>query len=380
MGSSNDEEMPTLAELSEDEIIEANEVEEGEARDRAKNIRISAVSSDISEGELLAIYIKYDLDLDYKLTCPGPDVRANAPLDDEESMILYEEHLRFGVRFPLSEPLRSFFNEHGITINQLHPNDLRLLCGIAELACRDGTMLTARGMDRLYRVQHRPTKDHCFLQARKDCNLFYKSLKMLSLKNWKHKLFIIHRVREFGVPTRWSGELAKHHPSSPTSDDLKCVELIKSRGLRTMNLKQIIVEGYQVRPYSGPIGPSLSFLENWELVNKDKDLESKVSDLENKAKEMEKELQRYRDQEGVEEDNLARTCLSLRVNILLELRARQLEVDQIWVDDIYPDEADEEDEGGKEAWGDDVPHDSNRESFSPRLEGDADVHAISSEG
>ncbi|KDP42109.1 hypothetical protein JCGZ_01897 [Jatropha curcas] len=313
MVSSSDEEMPSLAQLYQEEIIEANEAEGGKAMVRVENIRVFDVPSDISEGELLVVSTKYDLGSEYKLTRPGLDVQANTPLDDEESMILYDEDLRSRVRFPLSEPLRSFFNEHRITVSQLHPNNLK----IVELACRDGTMLTVRGMDRLYRLQHRPTEDHCFLQARKDCNLFYKSSKISSLKNWKHKFFIIHRAGGFGVPI--SG-LANSQSATllRTSDDLKCVELIKSRGLRTMNLKQIIAEGYQVRPYSGPISPQSS------------DLESKVSDLENKAKEMEKELQRYRDQEGAEKDDLAKACLSLRANILLKLRARQPKVDCDW--------------------------------------------------
>ncbi|KDP29880.1 hypothetical protein JCGZ_18455 [Jatropha curcas] len=60
--------------------------------------------------------------------------------------------------------------------------------------------------------------------------------------------------------------------------------------------------------------------ENWSLLNKNKDLESKV-------KEMKKELQKLRGQEGSKEDNLARACLSLRMNILTELKAKQLEVD-----------------------------------------------------
>ncbi|KDP32918.1 hypothetical protein JCGZ_13699 [Jatropha curcas] len=257
MGSSSDKEMPTLAKLFEDEIIETNEAKGGEARDRAENIRVSDVPSDISEGELLAVSIKYDLGSEYKLTRPRLNVRANAPLDDEESMILYEEDLHSGVWFPLSEPLRSFFNKHGITVSQLHPNGLRLLCGIAKLEHRYGTTLTASSMDRLYRLQHRLTEDHCFLQARKDCNLFYKSSEISSLKNWKHKFFIIHQAGGFGVPTR-------------------C-------GLRTVNLKQIIAEGYQVRPYSGPIGPQ-SFIS--DMVPK----KSKGSKLAKVAEAMKKKV------------------------------------------------------------------------------------------
>ncbi|KDP44351.1 hypothetical protein JCGZ_19218 [Jatropha curcas] len=57
--------------------------------------------------------------------------------------------------------------------------------------------------------------------------------------------------------------------------------------------------------------------------------------------------------------------------------ARWPKVDWSWVDDIYPNEANEEDKGGEEAEGDDDP---SKESLSPRSKGDADVHAISSEG
>ncbi|KDP24240.1 hypothetical protein JCGZ_26645 [Jatropha curcas] len=98
MGSTSDEEMATLAKLSEDEIVAANETE-----------------------------------VEYKLVHPEPDIRANTPLDNDESMILYEKSLSFGVQFPLSVPLNSFFNEYRITISQLHPNGLRLVCGIAEM-------------------------------------------------------------------------------------------------------------------------------------------------------------------------------------------------------------------------------------------------------
>ncbi|KDP36682.1 hypothetical protein JCGZ_07900 [Jatropha curcas] len=66
MGSPSNEEMPTLAKLSKDEIMEANEY----------------------EGELLAITSRYDFASEYELVCPGSDMQANTPLDDDESMML----------------------------------------------------------------------------------------------------------------------------------------------------------------------------------------------------------------------------------------------------------------------------------------------------
>ncbi|KDP25173.1 hypothetical protein JCGZ_24191 [Jatropha curcas] len=110
MGSPSNEEMPTLAKLSKDEIVEANECEVGKARDTVENIKVSDVPSDINEGELLAIASRYDFASEYELVRPGSDMRANTPLDDDEFMMLYEESLHSGIQFPLFEPLKSFFN------------------------------------------------------------------------------------------------------------------------------------------------------------------------------------------------------------------------------------------------------------------------------
>ncbi|KDP35803.1 hypothetical protein JCGZ_10439 [Jatropha curcas] len=51
--------------------------------------------------------------------------------------------------------------------------------------------------------------------------------------------------------------------------------------------------------------------ENWDLLNKNKELERKVKELESIGKEMEKELQGLQEQEGTQQEDLAKACLSL---------------------------------------------------------------------
>ncbi|KDP21748.1 hypothetical protein JCGZ_03378 [Jatropha curcas] len=98
----------------------------GEAKGRKENVRIANIPLDIDEGELLDVCFTYNLSPDYKLIRPSEVMRVTEPLDGD-SITMYEESFRSGVRFPLSEPLKSFFNEYNITISRLYPNGLRLL-------------------------------------------------------------------------------------------------------------------------------------------------------------------------------------------------------------------------------------------------------------
>ncbi|KDP23042.1 hypothetical protein JCGZ_00507 [Jatropha curcas] len=141
MGSSSDEDVQVLIEQSEGKAVEFRV---REAKGRRENVRIADVPSNINEGEFLDVCSMYNIMPEYKLARPSKYTRANEPLDSE-SIMLYEEDFQSRVRLPLSEPLKSFFSEYDITISQLHPNGLRFLCGIVELACRDETVVTAGG-------------------------------------------------------------------------------------------------------------------------------------------------------------------------------------------------------------------------------------------
>ncbi|KDP43271.1 hypothetical protein JCGZ_22823 [Jatropha curcas] len=169
----------TLAEHSEDEIVEANESEVGEANGRLENINVTDVPSDISEGELHTIVSKYDLAPDYKLFVPRQTCELTLLWITSPSC--YMERAFALVFCFLPKPLKSLFNDYEITNIQLHPNDLRLLCGIYELARRDGTTLTDQRVGELYRMYHRVNEDHCFFQAKRMTPKNAKGSKMSKL-------------------------------------------------------------------------------------------------------------------------------------------------------------------------------------------------------
>ncbi|KDP27107.1 hypothetical protein JCGZ_22039 [Jatropha curcas] len=62
-------------------------------------------------------------------------------------------------------------------------------------------------------------------------------------------------VLRFGIPNQWANDLMLHLPTSLTPKDQKCVDLIKTRGLRSMNLRQVIVMSYPVYSPTGPLRP-----------------------------------------------------------------------------------------------------------------------------
>ncbi|KDP39487.1 hypothetical protein JCGZ_04151 [Jatropha curcas] len=104
---------------------------------------------------------KYTEDVDSRVGEAREGMRMTEPLD-EDAIMMYEESFQLGFRFRLSEPLKSFFNEYHITISQLHRNGLRFLCGIIELARRDGYNVTARMIRELYHFPVRPNEGPLF--------------------------------------------------------------------------------------------------------------------------------------------------------------------------------------------------------------------------
>ncbi|KDP35381.1 hypothetical protein JCGZ_10365 [Jatropha curcas] len=100
---------------------------------------------------------------------------------------------------------------------------------------------------------------------------------------------------------------------------------------------------------------------------------------------MERKLKGLHDQEATIADDLVKTCLSLRANILSELKTRNPEADWSWVNEIYTDEVeeDEKDKGAKETRGDTLLQSLSVEDLPSQSEGNevaADIHAISAKG
>ncbi|KDP37383.1 hypothetical protein JCGZ_08568 [Jatropha curcas] len=283
MRSSSDEDMRILADQSEDEIMEAIESRVGEAKGRLENIRVTEIPYDIGKGKLLAITSKYDLALEYKLTRPESDMRINTPLDSK-SIMLYEESFRFGFRFPLFEPLRSSFNEYEITISQLHRNGLRLLCGIVELAHRDWTTLTARGMRVLYHMYNRG----CILENQMVPNG----------PKWRRPTLVSPRCELTPISTpakpsrKRQREVSASIPPPPSQED---------RPNREMAWHCLFPT-------------DVRYFETMD------DLEGSIA------------------------EDLTKACLSLKANILTKLKARNSEENWSWVNEIYPDDDDEEED------------------------------------
>ncbi|KDP32223.1 hypothetical protein JCGZ_13830 [Jatropha curcas] len=140
MGSSGDEDVHMLHDQFGDEHTRDMYLGVGEAKGRKENIRIIDVPSDIDEGELLNVCFTYNLSPECKLIWPLKGMRVTELLDEDSIMI------------------------------QLHPNGLRLLCGLIELAHQDGYNVMARAVQGLYHFSVRLMKDHCFLQAKNNCN------------------------------------------------------------------------------------------------------------------------------------------------------------------------------------------------------------------
>ncbi|KDP46142.1 hypothetical protein JCGZ_06653 [Jatropha curcas] len=200
--SSASEEVQILVENSDSVSTDQEDTElheDGRSNDKVRkaNIKTKEVPSSIDESELLNVSYMYNIPSEYNLVHPSKYMRADEALDSE-SLMLYAEDFRSRVRLPLSESLISFCNEYHLTISQMHPNSLRIMCELTKLACQDGTQLTTRAIHALYMLQDRGREDFYFLQARTNYNVLHKRGMISSSKRWKHKFFIVKHKGGFG--------------------------------------------------------------------------------------------------------------------------------------------------------------------------------------
>ncbi|KDP38302.1 hypothetical protein JCGZ_05188 [Jatropha curcas] len=66
---------------------------------------------------------------------------------------------------------------------------------------------------------------------------------------------LTYALRGFGILDQWSNDPMRHLPASPTPKDQQHVDLIKARGLRSVNLRQVIAESYSVYSPTRPLRP-----------------------------------------------------------------------------------------------------------------------------
>ena len=57
---------------------------------------------------------------------------------DEMKLVVYQDQLEGGLRFPLDLFVKLFLNRYNITPGKFHPNSYRILTGYIELMYREG--------------------------------------------------------------------------------------------------------------------------------------------------------------------------------------------------------------------------------------------------
>ncbi|KDP27398.1 hypothetical protein JCGZ_20222 [Jatropha curcas] len=250
-------------------------------------------------------------------------MRADEALDSE-LLMLYSEDFHSGMRLPLSEPLISFCNEYHLTISQMHPNGLSIICGLAELARQDGTQLTTRAIHALYMLRDQGREDFCFLQAQKK----------------------LHKGGR-DIPNKWSTEPYKVKP--------KAINAMTMSYRRAQTLEDKIVE---MEVEKVQLNDCIQ-LGKWTLTEsnckhqaKIKDLKLECSELEAKNKEQAlrigklgaqvKQLEASLQEEEVgKEESLAQVCLNLQKKIIVELFTREHDKDWTFINSIYPKDEEE---------------------------------------
>ena len=64
-------------------------------------------ASDITESEVLWLQDHFQFPVEYEVSVPGPEYRVVRPPDGR--LVIYQDYLWGGLRFPISEFVRSLF-------------------------------------------------------------------------------------------------------------------------------------------------------------------------------------------------------------------------------------------------------------------------------
>ncbi|KDP44754.1 hypothetical protein JCGZ_01254 [Jatropha curcas] len=269
---------------------------------RKENIRVADISSELSESDLLELSLIYGIPPNYRLILPTSDVRIIDHLNADQIMV-YEEDLRVGVRFPLSKEIFDFLNTYEVTLSQIEPNSLCMLIGLSILAARNGCELTMGVVNEMYDLKFREIEDHYYLSAKDGFDIFSEEGKITSMKgNWKKKFFILQHPTCFGIPTTWSFKPLFPKPQGElTLEERKCVVFLRQRGCKAINLSKLLAQKCLTYLDSRPLLPrkppfdmaskgklNLNKLAEQMKKNKEKELETsgrKLSHQASKARE-----------------------------------------------------------------------------------------------
>ena len=150
--------------------------------------------------------------------------KAHESCSSGKGVVVYQDQLEAGLRFPLDPFVKLFLNAYGIAPGQLHPNSYRILTGFIELMHREGKEPSLVVLRYIYSLQKKRGELAFSLVAVPQYNIFIR-LKDLP-KSWRNKYFVVEHPSEFDdVRCLWSDECQKvRRVSKLPSEDLELIE------------------------------------------------------------------------------------------------------------------------------------------------------------
>ena len=83
----------------------------------------------------------YHIPEDFSLSCPSKEVSALVS-SWPTKIVFYHEQLQYGLRFPLSFIILSFYRDFNVPLSQIHPKTICLLLALQELFSEEEELLT----------------------------------------------------------------------------------------------------------------------------------------------------------------------------------------------------------------------------------------------
>ena len=79
---------------------------------------------------------RFTIPIEYSLYTT--DKKGHESYTDEVKLVVYQDQLEGGLRFPLDPFVKLFLNRYNIAHGQLYPNNYRILTGYIELMYKEG--------------------------------------------------------------------------------------------------------------------------------------------------------------------------------------------------------------------------------------------------
>ena len=187
-----------------------------------EQVKSDIFRSKVDKGMLDWFKRIFDIPSDYILHTTKD--KAHDPCSSGKRVVVYQDQMEAGLRFPLDPFVKLFLNTYNISPGQLHPNSYRILIGFIELMHREGREPDFDILRHVYSLAKKKGELAFSLTVVSQLNLFFK-LKDLP-KSWRHKYFVVEHPSEFSdVRCLWADECTKvRHVHKFPPDDSELVE------------------------------------------------------------------------------------------------------------------------------------------------------------